>query len=107
MKLRCIFGRIAFLLLLAIAGSSFGQSISSVDPIIGSVGDLVHIYGSGFSGTLVVRFNGTQATQNTGIVGPTNIQTQVPTGATSGYITVQLNGGTPVNSPQPFVVVAT
>jgi large repetitive protein len=79
--------------------------ITNVTPLLGSPGDLVHITGMGFyPGVLKVTFNG--------VVDPTaeattynQIQAMVPTGATSGRITVQVDSGQIAYSPQDFTVV--
>src|SRR2546423_15334179 len=100
LKLRSILFALAALLGTA---TLLGQQITSFSPTAGSPGDpnYVFIYGSGFDpgfgGTLVVTFNGTrdftaQATSDS------QIQAQVPNGATTGPIYVQVNGGTLVHS---------
>src|SRR4051812_21832762 len=47
-------------LLLTVAGELAAQTVSSFTPQFGSVGEQVTISGSGFTGTVVVRFNGVQ-----------------------------------------------
>ncbi len=87
------------------AGQLFGQIIYSNSPMFGSPGDLVRIYGDGFyPGALIVLYSGTkdptaQATS------ATLIQSQVPAGAISGYISVQIDRNSPVYSPQPFTII--
>jgi hypothetical protein len=79
--------------------------IIGVTPTLGSPGDPVRIDGVGFyPGTLRVTFNG--------VVDPTaqattynQIQAIVPSGASSGPITVQVNSGQVAYSPQDFTVV--
>jgi uncharacterized repeat protein (TIGR03803 family) len=56
------------------------------------VGWSVVIYGSDLTGTTSVKFNGTPATFT--VVSPTEIETTVPAGATSGKIQVVTPGGT-------------
>src|SRR6266853_3687428 len=88
-------------------------NVSSFSPTLGSAGDQVTIYGSGFPTTpppqnLVVRFNGIQDTtaQSTAADG-TIIMAHVPAGAPlgPGPISVQVNGGTPASSAQDFTVI--
>jgi len=98
---------ISALLAFVSAGRLLGQSITSNSPSYGSPGDIVRIYGNGFyPGTLVVKFNGTQdpTAQATAADGSI-VQAQVPGGATSGYITVQVNNGAIAFSPEQFTVI--
>src|SRR4051812_372364 len=76
------------------------QNVSGFSPQFGSVSDQVIISGSGFSpGTVVVRFNGVQ--DPAPFVGSAaSITAHVPAGATTGPISVQVNGGTPASSAQ-------
>jgi uncharacterized repeat protein (TIGR03803 family) len=53
----------------------------------GSVGATVEILGQGFTGTTAVSFNGTAATKFT-VVSNTYMTAVVPTGATTGFVTV-------------------
>src|SRR5882724_4288221 len=84
-------------------------SVDSFTPVAGSPGDpnFVFIYGTGFvNNNLVVTFNGARdfsasATAADGTV----IQASVPAGATTGPITVQVNGGMVASSLQDFVVI--
>ena len=66
-------------------------------PHSGAVGATVHVYGANFTGATAVRFNGTAATPFT-IIGPGNIQTTVPAGATSGRVSVTTPAGTGTSS---------
>src|SRR5438094_2792084 len=102
---------VAVLLVFAGARPLWGVNITSFSPTFGSVGDQVTITGSGFPTTpppqnLVVRFNGIRDTtaQSTAADGST-IKAQVPAGATSGPISVQVNGGTVAMSAQDFTVI--
>lgn len=61
-------------------------------PFIGAVGTNVTILGSSLSSTSGVFFNGAPA--GFSIVSNTEVNTTVPTGATSGKITVTTSGGT-------------
>src|SRR5258706_8858838 len=82
-------------------------SISSFDPTLGSPGESVTIYGSGFyPGTLVVRFNGTiDGTAAATAADGTVIQAHVPAGATTGPISVTVNGANAGSSLQDFTVI--
>ena len=62
-------------------------NITGFTPHSGSVGTGVTIYGSGFLGSTLVRFNGTAATSFV-IVTNGKITTTVPSGATTGKISV-------------------
>ncbi|MEM7346225.1 MAG: IPT/TIG domain-containing protein, partial [Chloroflexota bacterium] len=64
-----------------------GSKISSFSPGSGSVGDVVTIIGSGFTGVSDVRFNGVSGV-NLVIVSDSEIQVEVPSGATTGKIRV-------------------
>src|SRR6266404_5601192 len=94
---------------LASGPAARGVSVDSFSPVAGSPGDpnFVFIYGTGFANNnLVVTFNTTRdfsasATAADGTV----IQASVPTGATTGPITVQVNGGMAASSLQDFVVI--
>jgi len=81
-----------------------GFAITGFDPAFGSVGTVVTIYGTGFSTTPssnAVAFNGVAAVVSASDAG--SISTTVPTGATTGRITVTVNGVTAA-SPTDFVV---
>jgi Domain of unknown function (DUF5666)/IPT/TIG domain len=69
-----------------------GPTITSFTPTSGVVGTTVNLTGTGFTGTTSVKFNGTSASYS--IVSDTSITVTVPTGATSGAITVTNPGGT-------------
>jgi hypothetical protein len=68
-------------------------SISSLSPTSGPVGTSITITGSNLTGTTGVRFNGTAATTFT-VVNVTTVTATVPTGATSGPVTVATAIGT-------------
>jgi uncharacterized repeat protein (TIGR03803 family) len=61
-------------------------------PAFGKVGAKVIILGTNLTGTTDVSFNGSSATFN--VVSGSEIKTTVPTGATTGKITVTTPGGT-------------
>ena len=68
----------------------------------GKVGSVVNIFGQGFSSSSVVTFNGVPATKVT-LTGTTYLSATVPTGATSGYVTVT-TGSTALKSTQKYTV---
>jgi len=79
-------------------------SITDFSPGAGTVGSQVTIYGVGFSstpGNNTVTFNGTPATVTAAT--PTQINTTVPVGATTGMIVVTTSGGSGT-STMPFTV---
>jgi len=65
----------------------------SLLPPSGKTGATVGILGQGFTGTTAVSFNGTAATQFK-VVSKTYLTAVVPTGATTGFVTVTTPGGT-------------
>ncbi len=79
-----------------------GIQVTGVSPVRGTIGSTVRIEGSSLSNTPVVRFNGTVAAA----ISVNSIQTvvlaQVPAGATSGPLTVQV--GTLVYNGANFAV---
>ena len=78
--------------------------VTSFMPISGPVGTTVTITGSNFTGSTVVAFNGTAATNFT-VDLDTQITVTVPSGATSGKVSVTNSGGTG-QSATDFVVTA-
>ncbi len=70
-------------------------------PVIGKAGETVEILGQGFTGTTAVSFNGAAATFN--VVSDTYLTATVPSGATSGVVSVTTPGGV-LNSNQAFQV---
>jgi hypothetical protein len=77
-------------------------AITSFSPASGTVGTTVTISGSGFSGASGVTFAGTSASFT--IVSPTQITATVPSGATSGPISVTTPNGS-ATSANSFAVV--
>jgi len=67
----------------------------------GKVGKTIEVLGQGFTGTTAVSFNGTAATYT--VVSDTYLKTRVPSGTTTGPVTVTTPGGT-LNSNTPFRV---
>ncbi|MBZ5634889.1 MAG: chitobiase/beta-hexosaminidase C-terminal domain-containing protein [Acidobacteriia bacterium] len=83
-------------------------TISAFSPASGPVGTVVTILGSGFSATLnqnSVQFNGVAAT----VTAASNalLTAIVPSGATTGLITVSVSGGMPATSSSSFTVTST
>jgi hypothetical protein len=76
--------------------------ISKVAPASGMVGDAVTITGINLKNASAVTFNGTTATITTNTA--TKITTTVPSGASSGTVSVTNAGGT-ANSPKAFTVL--
>jgi hypothetical protein len=116
MNLRSISGWVALAFSLASAGSASAATVTNVTPPLSSTGlHLIDIYGNGFAPgggrpiTMSVDFNGVVSTANPNFVlSDSHIQvTNVPASATSGYLHVVINGGTPAPSPQPFIIIST
>lgn len=64
----------------------------SLLPYAGQVGKTIEFLGQGFTGTTVVAFNGTSAKFK--IISDTYLTAVVPTGATTGFVTVKTPAGT-------------
>src|SRR5579862_530351 len=114
MNFRSIIARTTFALLLVSAAPAHAQSITNVIPPMGSFGQIINIGGSGFApgdrqpNSLTVKFGTLVSTTKTNqVVGDTLIQAPVPTNAISGFISVSINGGPFVNSPNQFIVIST
>lgn len=115
MNLRSIPRWAAFLVLLAGAAPVLSQSVTNVTPPMGSFGQQISIGGNGFApggrapNSLKVTFSGSgpPITNTNDVTSDNLILVPVPTNATTGYITVSINGGTAVSSPNPFVVIST
>ena len=82
-----------------------GPTITNVNPPSGPDGTSVTITGTKLSGATAVTFNGTPATTFNSVDDFT-VTATVPTGATSGPITVMAAAGT-ATSPNPFTVQPT
>jgi len=78
-------------------------SLVSFTPLTGLIGQIVMITGNNFTGATAVKFNGTAATFN--VVSATTITSPVPTGSTTGPITVTTPGGTAASATN-FAVLA-
>ena len=83
-------------------GTALPPKIKDLDPNSGHVGTKVTIYGSYLAYATGVAFNGVAVST---IVSNTNhdIVAEVPTGATTGYVTITTAGGI-ARSPEPFTV---
>jgi hypothetical protein len=107
MQMRSFFRAFIAIVFLSSVWTAPAVSVSSFSPTVGSPGEQVQIQGSGFyPGTLVVRFNGVQDTtaQATSQDG-TSIMAKVPVGATTGPISVSVNGGAAASSADDFTVI--
>ena len=78
------------------------NDITSVTPRSGEVGDVVTLHGVGFTGATAVTFKQTAATTFT-VVSDSTITAKVPTGASTGRISVTTPDGT-AKSASAFVV---
>jgi IPT/TIG domain len=79
--------------------------ISSFSPTSGPVGTSVTITGTGFTGATAVAFNGVN-TSSYSVNSDTQIAATVPSGATTGPITVTTPGGQASSAPATFTVTA-
>jgi CSLREA domain-containing protein len=77
-------------------------TVSGFSPTSGPIGTVVTITGSNLTGATSVKFNGASAVPT--LLSPTSIRATVPTGASSGPISVTTAGGTGV-STDPFMVL--
>lgn len=78
------------------AATAAAPAIGSFSPAKGKAGASVTISGSGFTGTTAVKFNGKAATFK--INADNKLTATVPSGATSGTISVTTPGGTATSS---------
>jgi hypothetical protein len=92
--------------LLLCATTVLGQpSITSFSPAYGSPGEEITIHGTGFyPGTVTVRFNGTTSVGATATT-PIMIKAPVPSGATTGPISVKVGSSAFVESAKDFTVI--
>ncbi len=88
----------------AAAAPVVAPAITSFSPASAKDGAQVKINGSGFTGATAVKFNGISASFS--VTSGAQIQATVPTGATSGTITVTAPAGTATSST-PFLVLPT
>jgi hypothetical protein len=89
----------------ALSASNFTvvQPITSFTPTSGRVGSSVTLSGTTFTGATSVRFNGVSASFT--VSSDTAIQATVPTGATTGPLTVTTPGGTATSATNFTVMV--
>lgn len=82
-----------------------GATITDLNPPYAAVGERIEIQGTGFAaGTVTIKFwNG--VTANTQGVSDSSWYAWVPSGAVSGPVSVQINGGTASYSPYNFTVI--
>jgi uncharacterized delta-60 repeat protein len=90
------------------AGGSAGSGpvISTFAPTSGFLGDSVTINGSNFGSSPTVKFNGTTATSVSVNPAGTQITATVPSGASTGKITVEVVGEPTATSATDFTVIA-
>jgi hypothetical protein len=100
----CFFGHNVTLGLVQIEGSTSAPTITSFSPTSGPVGTTVTINGTNFTGATSVKFNGVTATFI--VNSATKITATVPTGATTGRITVTTPGGTATSTSDFTVTTA-
>jgi len=80
--------------------AGLGPFVETVQPS-GKAGQIINILGQGFTGTTGVSFNGTAASYV--VVSDTYLKAKVPTGATSGLVTVTTPSAT-LTSNRGFVI---
>jgi hypothetical protein len=85
-------------------GGGSPPTVTSFTPTSGPVGTSVTINGTNFTGVTAVQFNGTSATNYT-VNSSVKITASVPSGATTGKISVSNGGGTGTSSAS-FTVTA-
>ncbi len=78
-------------------GTVFSLSVPGLNPFVealtysGKVGATIEFLGQGFTKTTTVSFNGTPATPS--VKSGTYLTAKVPSGATTGYVTITTSGG--------------
>ena len=90
---------------LTATGTVTAPAISSFTPTSGPAGTSVTLTGTGFTGASGVSFNGTAATTFT-VSSDTQMSATVPTGATTGKISVTNTAGTGTSATNYTVIVA-
>jgi uncharacterized protein (TIGR03437 family) len=100
----CFFGHNVTLGLVQVEGATSAPTITSFAPTSGPVGTSVTITGTNFTGATSVKFNGVSATFI--VNSATKITATVPTGATTGAITVTTPGGTATSTSNFTVTTA-
>jgi hypothetical protein len=81
---------------------SYGGGVPPFLPPVGSPGDQITIYGTNFTGTSTVTFNGTPGTFT--VVSNTQIIATIPNGATPGPVYVTTSAGT-TQTPQSLFII--
>lgn len=109
MNFKSLFFALSFLVLSLGTFSGFGQSITGFSPKFGSIGQNVRIDGSGFAGTTQVIFHNAKNAVFF-VSSDTQINATVPSGTTTGPITVKKSSGQAqtvedftVIGPEPYV----
>jgi hypothetical protein len=92
------------LTLCLVAPFARSQSISSFTPSFAAPGDIVTIYGSGFTGVTNVTFYLNKPAAGGGVTADTQINAIVPSGASTGPITVKKPGGTTTSADDLIVI---
>jgi hypothetical protein len=100
----CFFGHNVTLGLVQVEGSTSAPTITSFSPTSGPVGATVTINGTNFTGATSVKFNGVSATFI--VNSATKITATVPTGATTGTVSVTTPGGTATSTSNFTVTTA-
>jgi hypothetical protein len=78
-------------------GTVFSLSLAGLSPFVealtysGKVGATIEFLGQGFTNSSTVSFNGTLATPS--VKSGTYLTAKVPSGATTGYVTITTSGG--------------
>src|SRR5215470_886211 len=105
MQLRSVLA--AFFGMALSASTLFGQApiITDFNPKVGGPGDTVYIYGSGFNSGTVFRFPNGQVVTSRYVNGPTQVTTTVPSGITTGPLSVQNPGGAEFFSADSFLAI--
>ncbi|MXN93353.1 hypothetical protein GR160_19185, partial [Flavobacterium sp. Sd200] len=75
-----------------------GAIINRIDPVSGPVNTVVTFYGSNFTNTTSVAFDGVPATAFT-VISDTELKATVPLGVTAGELSVTSNGCTGAGAP--------
>jgi IPT/TIG domain len=100
----CFFGHNVTLGLVQVEGATSAPTITSFSPTSGPVGATVTINGTNFTGATSVKFNGVSATFI--VNSATKITATVPTGATTGTVSVTTPGGTATSTSNFTVTTA-
>jgi hypothetical protein len=85
------------------ASAASSATITAVSPVAGPVGSTVDITGTGLSGARDVQFNGVDAGAPS-VIDDSHIQAVVPSGATTGPVSVTASDGSVVPNQPTFTV---